>query len=77
MSDSLPTADAVATHIAAFERELAAAASINDAKALRDRYLGRKHSIVASWMQFIGGAPPEQKSNIGQYVNALKIDIRH
>ena len=33
MSDSLPTAEAVDTHVAAFERELAAAASPNDAKA--------------------------------------------
>jgi len=75
MSDSVPTAETVATHIAAFERELATAASLNDAKALRDRYLGRKHSIVASWMQLIGGAPPDQKKNIGQYANALKIAI--
>ena len=76
MSDLLqPSLEAVDTHVAAFERELAAAASINDAKALRDRYLGRKHSIVASWMQLIGGAPPEQKKNIGQYANALKIAI--
>jgi len=46
---------------AAFERELASAASVNDAKSLRDRYLGRKNSIVASWMQLIGSAPPDQK----------------
>src|SRR5580765_4164047 len=75
MSDSAPTAETVATHIAAFERELAAAASLNDAKTLRDRYLGRKNSIVASWMQLIGGAPPDQKKNIGQYANALKVAI--
>jgi phenylalanyl-tRNA synthetase alpha chain len=59
----------------AFERELAAAASLNDAKTLRDRYLGRKHSIVASWMQLIGGAPPDQKKSIGLYANALKVAI--
>src|SRR3954453_11009638 len=75
MSDSLPTAAAVDTHVAAFERELAAAASLTEAKALRDRYLGRKNSIVSSWMQLIGAAPPDQKKHIGQYANALKVAI--
>src|SRR3954453_19161615 len=68
----LPNPDAVAEHLAAFERELAAASSLNDAKSLRDRYLGRKNSIVAGWMQLIGGAPAEQKKNIGRYANELK-----
>ena len=75
MSDSLPNSDAVAAHVAAFERELAAASSVNDAKSLRDRYLGRKNSIVASWMQLIGSAPVEQKKEIGQHANALKVAI--
>jgi phenylalanyl-tRNA synthetase alpha chain len=75
MSDALPTAEAVEAHVAAFERELATAPSLNDAKLLRDRYLGRKHSIVAGWMQMIGGAPAEQKKNIGQQANALKVAI--
>src|SRR3954447_10128549 len=75
MSESLPTEQAVADHLAAFERELAAAASLNDAKALRDRYLGRKNSIVSSWMQAIGSAPPDQKKSIGQHANALKVAI--
>jgi hypothetical protein len=59
MSDALPTQEAVDTHVAAFERELSRAASLTDAKSLRDRYLGRKNSIVAGWMQLIGSAPPE------------------
>src|SRR3954462_5676481 len=71
----LPTSAAVDTHVAAFERELAAAASLNDAKALRDRYLGRKNSIVSSWMQLIGSAPPDLKKPIGQHANALKVAI--
>jgi phenylalanyl-tRNA synthetase alpha chain len=75
MSDSLPTPEAVDAHVAAFERELAAAASIADAKSLRDRYLGRKNSIVSSWMQLLGGAPPDQKKHIGQYANALKVAV--
>src|SRR4051812_12135953 len=75
MSDLLPTEQAVAAHVATFDRELAAAPSLSDAKLLRDRYLGRKHSIVAGWMQMIGNAPPEQKKNIGQHANALKVAI--
>jgi phenylalanyl-tRNA synthetase alpha chain len=73
MSDSpLPDQSAVDAHVATFERELAAAKSVADAKTLRDRYLGRKNSIVAGWMQQIGGAAPEQKKNIGRYANELK-----
>src|SRR6266545_8103635 len=72
MSDVLPSSESVAAQIAAFERELAAAPSPRDAQSIRDRYLGRKHSVVASWMQLIGAAPPEQKKTIGRYANELK-----
>src|SRR3954467_504273 len=75
MSEVLPTSEAVDIHVAAFERELAAASSLNDAKPLRDKYLGRKNSIVAGWMQLIGSAPPDQKKAIGQHANALKVAI--
>ena len=74
MSASFPTSEAVDTHVAAFERDLAAAPSLNDAKLLRDRYLGRKHSVVATWMQLIGSAPADQKKNIGQHANGLVQD---
>src|SRR5471030_59761 len=76
MSDLLqPNPESVATLVVQFETELAAAASVNDAKSLRDRYLGRKASYVASWMQLIGAAPPDQKKHIGQHANALKVAI--
>src|SRR4051812_48927443 len=68
---SLPDPAAVAEQIAAFERDLAAASSPRDAQAVRDRYLGRKNSVVASWMQLIGSAPPDQKREIGRYANKL------
>ena len=58
---TLPDVDAVRTQMASFEADLARAASARDAQAVRDRYLGRKNSVVASWMQMIGSAPPEQK----------------
>lgn len=72
MSDLLPTADTVQAQIAAFEADLAAAASDRDAQSVRDKYLGRKNSIVASWMQLIASAPVEEKRNIGRYANELK-----
>jgi phenylalanyl-tRNA synthetase alpha chain len=72
MSDLQPSLEAVDAHVADFERELASAVSLNDAKALRDRYLGRKNSIVASWMQLIATAPAAQKKDIGRFANELK-----
>ena len=68
----LPTSDSVATHIAAFERELAAASSGRDAQSVRDRFLGRRNSVVASWMQLIATAAPDEKKTIGRYANELK-----
>jgi len=69
---ALPDQAAVDAHIAAFDAELAAAPSVRDAQAVRDRYLGRKNSVVASWMQTIAGAPPDQKKAIGRFANELK-----
>jgi phenylalanyl-tRNA synthetase alpha chain len=75
---TLPDADAVATEIARFEAELAQARSSRDAQAIRDRFLGRKNSVVSSWMQTIGSAAPEQKREIGRLANELKqaIELR-
>jgi len=72
MSDLHPSEASVAQLVAQFERELAAAKSTRDAQAVRDRYLGRKNSVVAGWMQSIGAAPPDQKKSIGRYANELK-----
>jgi phenylalanyl-tRNA synthetase alpha chain len=69
---TLPDEATVAEHIAAFERELAAAPSPRDAQSIRDKYLGRKNSVVAGWMQLIGSAPVEQKKSIGRHANDLK-----
>jgi phenylalanyl-tRNA synthetase alpha chain len=74
----LPDDRAVAAQIAAFDAELAAARSARDAQSVRDRYLGRKNSVVASWMQLIATAPVDRKKTIGRYANELKqaIDAR-
>jgi len=68
----LPDAAAVASQIAAFEAELAQSKTSRDASAVRDRYLGRKNSVVASWMQMIAAAPADQKRAIGRFANELK-----
>ena len=75
---NIPDQAAVDTHVAAFEADLALARSSREAQAVRDKYLGRKNSVVASWMQMIGGAPPDQKREIGRVANELKhaIDVR-
>ena len=72
MSDLLPSSESVALLVAQFETELAAATSARDAHSVRDRYLGRKNSVVSSWMQMIGVAPPDQKKSIGRFANDLK-----
>src|SRR5262245_50055768 len=68
----LPDQQSVQTQLLAFEAELAAARSEREAQSVRDKYLGRKNSVVASWMQLIAGAAPEEKRNIGRYANELK-----
>jgi phenylalanyl-tRNA synthetase alpha chain len=68
----LPDASSIAEQIAAFEADLRAAKSLRDAQGVKDRFLGRKNSVVASWMQQIAAAPPDQKKNIGRYANELK-----
>src|SRR4051812_4493126 len=72
---SLPDATSVATQLATFEQELSAAPSLREAQAVRDRFLGRKNSVVASWMQLIASAPVDQKKLIGRYANELKQQI--
>src|SRR5215210_1222664 len=71
----LPDQDSVAAHLAAFEAELAQAGSPRDAQAVRDRYLGRKNSVVAGWMQLIASAAADDKRAIGRWANELKQGI--
>jgi phenylalanyl-tRNA synthetase alpha chain len=71
----LPDSTSVQTEVARFEAELAQAASPRDAQTVRDRFLGRKNSVVASWMQLIARAAPEEKRSIGRYANELKAAI--
>ena len=75
MSDRLPSSESVALLVEDFERELGQAKSARDAQTVRDRYLGRKQSHVAAWMQRIAGAPPDEKKSIGRFANELKHTI--
>jgi len=72
MDELLPEAESVAALVARFESELAQTRSPRDAQMLRDRFLGRKNSIVASWMQQIATASPDRKKAIGRFANDLK-----
>jgi phenylalanyl-tRNA synthetase alpha chain len=69
---TLPDSTAVAAQVAAFESNLAQATTAQDAQKVRDAYLGRKNSVVASWMRMIATAPAEEKKNIGRFANQLK-----
>src|SRR5262245_56945097 len=75
---SIPDQTDVESQIAAFERELTAAKSVRDAQTVRDRYLGRKNSVVATWMQSIGAGADDQRKNIGGVANELKqaVEVR-
>jgi phenylalanyl-tRNA synthetase alpha chain len=69
---TLPDPASVEAHVRAFDAELAQTTSARDAQSVRDRYLGRKNSVVASWMQAIAGATPEEKRELGRLANELK-----
>ena len=69
---SLPDQTTVQREIDRFTADLAAASSTREAQTVRDKYLGRKHSVVASWMQQIASASPDEKKAIGRHANDLK-----
>jgi phenylalanyl-tRNA synthetase alpha chain len=60
---------------AQFERELAAAASEADLRALRDRYLARKGGLVSTLLKDVASAPPDQRPALGRDANLLKQHI--
>jgi phenylalanyl-tRNA synthetase alpha chain len=72
MTTLLPNSDSVGLLVAQFESELAGAGSARGAQDVRDRYLGRKNSVVSSWMQLIASAPADEKRAIGRCANELK-----
>ena len=60
---------------AQFERDLAAAVSEADLRAVRDRYLARKGGLVSALLKALGSAPPAERPRLGQLANTLKNEI--
>src|SRR6516225_43703 len=72
---SLPDLETAEGVLARFHDDLRAAKSSQDGQAVRDRYLGRKGSVIAEWMERLAAAPPAQKRELGQRTNALKQEL--
>src|SRR5437773_12575335 len=72
---SLPDAASVAEQVAQFEADLRAAKSPREAATVRDRFLGRKNSVIAGWMHQIAAASTDQKKNIGRFAEELKQEL--
>jgi phenylalanyl-tRNA synthetase alpha chain len=58
-----------------FDRDLTAAASESDLRAVRDRYLSRKGGLVSSLLKSLGSAPAEERPRLGRLANELREDI--
>jgi phenylalanyl-tRNA synthetase alpha chain len=55
-----------------FTRELAAASSESDVRALHDKFLGRKQGLVTGLMKSVASAPADLKPVLGKLANELK-----
>jgi phenylalanyl-tRNA synthetase alpha chain len=60
---------------AEFLSSLASAGTLIDLKAVRDRFLSRKHGLVTALVKAIAAAPPETRPVLGSAANALKHEI--
>ena len=58
-----------------FEQSLAAARTVADVKAVRDRFLSRKHGLVTNLLKAMGSAPPDERRALGAAINTLKQTI--
>src|SRR5262245_39073957 len=72
---SQPDMHSVEGVLARFREDLHASTSSQDGQAVRDRYLGRKGSVIAEWMERLAAAPAAQKRELGQRTNALKQEL--
>jgi phenylalanyl-tRNA synthetase alpha chain len=71
----LPNLHTVEGVLARFHEDLYAAKTAHDQQAVRDRYLGRKNSVLAEWMERLAAASPAEKRTLGQQTNALKREL--
>jgi len=67
--------DQIASLREQFSRDLAAATSEGELRAVRDRYLARKGGLVSALLKTLGTAPPDERPRLGQLVNTLKQQI--
>ncbi|MEE2638941.1 MAG: phenylalanine--tRNA ligase subunit alpha [Acidobacteriota bacterium] len=58
-----------------FQTDLDAVTTEQGLQTVRDRYLGRKRSAIATLMRSMASAPPEARPGLGQQANALKWEI--
>ena len=58
-----------------FDKDLSAASSEADLRAVRDRYLSRKGGLVSSLLKALGSAPPDERPRLGRLANELREDI--
>jgi phenylalanyl-tRNA synthetase alpha chain len=58
-----------------FDRDLAAAASEADLRALKGRYLARKGGVVSTLLKEVAAAPAAERPALGREANHLKQDI--
>jgi phenylalanyl-tRNA synthetase alpha chain len=58
-----------------FDRDLTAAASESDLRAVRDRYLSRKGGLVSTLLKSLGSAPLQERPRLGRLANELREDI--
>ena len=58
-----------------FDRDLSAASTEADLRAVRDRYLSRKGGLVSALLKSLGTAPQAERPRLGQLANALREDI--
>ena len=55
-----------------FDRELAAAASGAELRALRDKYLSRRNGLVSTFMKAVAASPASERPALGQAANRFK-----
>jgi phenylalanyl-tRNA synthetase alpha chain len=60
---------------AEFQSALAASRTLVDLKAVRDRFLSRKHGLVTALVKAIASAPIDVRPALGSAANALKHEI--
>jgi phenylalanyl-tRNA synthetase alpha chain len=58
-----------------FDQSLAAARSVADVKAVRDRFLSRKHGLITTLLKSVASAAPDERRVLGAAINTLKQSI--